>query len=135
MIGGAAAPLIGWVYGADSVPGADALRILIFGQTFIAFLLVLATIITAQGRPWLTFLLMAATLLLDAALNYFLVPAYNITGAATATTIAAGVGMLGAAVIVYRRFHALFRPLSVLKIGLAAAIIFFLVRWWSPAAG
>ncbi|MFH1038940.1 MAG: oligosaccharide flippase family protein [PVC group bacterium] len=133
LIGGAAAPLVGWVYGADSVEAGGALQILIFGQTLLALLMVLTTIITAQGRPWLAFLLVTATLLLDAVLNYFLIPVYGIRGAALATTIAAGVGMAGAGVVVCRRFHALFPPLPTVKIALAAALLFLLARWWSPS--
>ena len=74
LIGGGAGPLIGWIYGADSLAGGGALQVLIFGQTLLALLMVLTTIIMAQGRPWISFLIVIGTMLLDALLNYLLIP-------------------------------------------------------------
>ncbi len=133
LIGGMAGPLLGWVYGPDSAAGGPALEILIFGQTLLALLLVLATIITARGRPWTSFVLVTATLALSALFNRIWVPADGIRGAAIATTLAAGLGAAGGGLIVYRLFGALFPPFPTLKIAAAAALIFVLGRWWSPA--
>lgn len=133
LIGGTAGPLLGWVYGADSARGGAALEVLIFGQTILSFLLVLATIITARGKPWLSFLLVGATLLLAGIFNYLWVPDHGIRGAAIATSLAAGLGMAGAGLIVRRLFGALFPPVATLKIVSASALIFALARWWSPA--
>lgn len=133
LIGGGAGPLVGWVYGADSMAAGAPLHYLIFGQTLLALLLVLTTIITARGRPWLSFFLVTGTLGIDAALNYLLIPEYGISGAALATTIAAGLGMAGAAAAVYRHFHALFFPLSTIKIVIASALIYWLTRLINPS--
>jgi len=132
LIGGGAVPLIGWVYGADSLAGGSALQILIFGQTLLALLMVLATIIMAQGRPWVSFLIMIGTLLLDACFNYLLIPVYNINGAAVATTLAAGMGLVAAGLVVYRRFHMLLPPLAMLKIVIASALVFISVYLIQP---
>jgi len=127
-----AALIGGWVYGADSLAGGDALQFLIFGQTLLALLMVLATVIMAQGRPWVSFLIMIGTLLLDALLNYLLIPIYNINGAAIATTLAAGVGLVAAGVVVYRRFHALLPLLAMVKIIIASALVFISVHLIQP---
>ncbi len=132
LIGGGAQPLIGWIYGADSIAGGGALQVLIFGQTLLALLMVLATIIMAQGRPWISFLIMSGTLLLDGGLNYLLIPTYNINGAAIATTLAAGAGMICAGLVVYRRFHVLLPPLSTVKIVFASTIVFISVSLIQP---
>ena len=133
LIGGGAGPLIGWIYGADSLAGGGALQFLIFGQTLLALLMVLATIIMAQGRPWISFLVVIGTLLLDALLNYLLIPIYGINGAAIATTIAAGAGMVVAGLVVYRRFHVLLSPRSTVKIVLASTSVFICVSLIQPA--
>jgi len=132
LIGGGAVPLIGWVYGADSLAGGNALQFLIFGQTLLALLMVLATIIMAQGRPWVSFLIVIGTLLLDAFFNYLLIPVYNINGAAVATTLSAGVGLGAAGMVVYRRFHALLPPLAMVKIVIASALVFVCVHFIQP---
>jgi len=132
LIGGGARPLIGWVYGADSLAGGGALQFLIFGQTLLALLMVLATIIMAQGRPWVSFLIMIGTLLLDSLLNYLLIPIYSINGAAIATTLSAGAGMVCAGLVVYRRFNALLPLLSTIKIVFVSTIVFFCVSLIQP---
>jgi len=132
LIGGGARPLIGWVYGADSLAGGGALQFLIFGQTLLALLMVLATIIMAQGRPWISFLIVIGTLLLDALLNYLLIPIYSINGAAIATTLSAGAGMVCAGLVVYRRFNALLPLLSTIKIVFASTIVFIFVSLIQP---
>ncbi len=133
LIGANARSLLGWVYGPDSAAGSAALEVLIFGQTLLALLLVLATVITARGRPWVSFSLVTATLALAGILNNYLVPEAGIRGAAIATTVAAGLGMAGAGVIVYRLFGALFPPAATARIAAAAALVFALGRWWAPA--
>ncbi|MEA1927124.1 MAG: oligosaccharide flippase family protein [Candidatus Auribacterota bacterium] len=135
LIGGGAGPLIGWIYGADSVAGGGALQFLIFGQTLLALLMVLTTIIMAQGRPWVSFLIVVGTLLLDALLNYLLIPIYGINGiigAAIATTLASAAGMICAGLIVYHRFHVLFPPLSSIKIIIASALVLVCVHLIQP---
>jgi len=133
LIGATAGPLLGLVYGPDSAAGGAALEILIFGQTLLALLLVLATVITAGGRPWLSFSLVGAALALSALFNHLWVPAYGIRGAAIATTLAAGLGAAAAGMIVLKFFGALLPPAAAGKIVFASAVVFALGRWWSPA--
>lgn len=132
LIGAGAYSLIGWIYGADSLFGGSALQYLIFGQTMLAFLMVLTTIITAHGFPWISFLVVVGTMLLDAFLNYLLIPIHNITGAALATTFASGAGMICAGLIVYRHFHALIPGRSLVKIVVACTLIFCLISIIQP---
>ncbi len=132
LIGGTAGPLLGWIYGPDAEAGQAALEILIFGQTLLAFLLVLATIITARGKPWTSLALVLLALALSAVLNHILVPEYGIRGGAAATTLAAGLGAAAAGLIVYRLFKALLPAAAAAKIVFAAGVVFALGRWWSP---
>ena len=132
LISGGAHSLTGLVYGADSTGAAEALRYLIFGQTCLAFLMLLATILTAGGRPWLSFSLVTGTLILNSVLNYLMIPAGGIKGAALATTIASGAGMIAGAGLVYQNYRSLIKPAAVLKIGLAGGIVFIANSLISP---
>ncbi len=133
LIGGTAAPLLGWIYGRQAAAGGPALEFLIFGQTLLSFLLVLATIITARGRPWISFALVGTVLGFTALFNYLLIPAFGIRGAAAATTLASGLGAAGAGLIVFRLFKALLSPAAAGKIIAASTLIFVIARWWGPA--
>jgi stage V sporulation protein B len=133
LISALAPGLIRLVYGENFVGGAHALSLLIFGQIFLSFLIVLSTIITAGGYPWISFSLVAATAALSAVANYFLVPGHGIMGAAGATTLAGAIGMAAAALVVQARFGALLRPLSVLRIVLASALLYAAGRLLSPS--
>ena len=133
LISAQAPGLIRLVYGKSFLAGADSLSLLIFGQIFLSFLIVLSTIVTAGGFPWLSFSLVALTVALSAGANYLLVPRYGILGAAAATTIACGLGMTGAAIAVRKRFGALLRPLSAIRIVLASALLYAAARALSPS--
>ena len=132
LISAGSSPLIGLVYGLDSLAAAAALRYLIFGQTCLAVLMLLATVLTAGGRPWLSFLLVGATLIADVALNLLMIPAGGIRGAALATTIAAGAGMVAGGVLVFFRHRALIKTESLGKIVLGGLVIFSAARFFSP---
>ncbi len=132
LIGAVSGPLIGWIYGPDSVPGGEALRFLVFGQTFLVLLFILTTIITAGGRPWLSFSLVAAVLAADAVLNYLLIPLSGIRGAALATTLSCGLGLIAAGALVFRHFQALVPPVPALKIASASAVIYLAAFFLKP---
>jgi len=125
--------LIRLVYGKGFIAGADALSLLIFGQIFLSFLIVLSTVITAGGRPWVSFSLVAATVVLSASANYLLVPDHGIMGAAGATTIAGALGMAVAAMIAWKQFGAFLRPRSLLRIILASALLYAAGRLLAPS--
>ncbi len=125
--------LIRLVYGGGFVPGAGALSLLIFGQVFLSFLIVLSNVVTAGGCPWISLALVAFTTALSAGANYLLVPAAGIMGAAGATTVAGAIGMAAAAVFVRRRFGASVLPLSALRIVLGSALLYAAARLLSPA--
>ena len=131
LIGGSARELIAWIYPKIN-GGGGALEILIFGQTALALLFVLTTILTAAGRARLSFALMGAALILDAALNRLLIPGFGLPGAAAATTLASLAGMALAGAGVFKNFRALIPPLSALRIPAAAALLFIAARWWGP---
>ncbi|HPQ65304.1 MAG TPA: oligosaccharide flippase family protein [bacterium] len=92
LIGAAADGLAAWVYGTDSLPAGAPLRVLVFGQTALAFLFLLASALAADGAPWTAFILVGGTLAADTALCALLVPARGTLGAAAATALACAGG-------------------------------------------
>jgi len=124
LISALAPELTGWVYGADTIPAGAPLRVLVFGQAILAILYLLSVILTASGKPWVACSLVGGTLVIDAALNYLLVPRFGIQGAAWATSISAFLGVVAASCAVKIRFHRLLNPRHVLNIVLAGEIIF-----------
>jgi len=111
------------VYRPEYGPAAGALQILVLGLTFLAFGLVLTTVLTAAGRPWTALALVTFTLLVSAALNYVLVPKFDIRGAAAATTIAAFLGTIAAGIMVTRHFGRILKPGSAMKIFFAGIAV------------
>lgn len=109
------------LYSSEYLPGGNILTVLIWGNTLLAFLLLLATVIIADHRPKLAFGITGAIVILDAVLNLILVPGRGAMGGAISTTLAAGVGVLMTLAAVYIRFRVLIRLKSLVRIGLAAA--------------
>ena len=130
MISAAAPALMNWVYGADSAGAGAPLRILVFGQAFLALLYLAVVALAGAGHPWRATGLIAATLVLDGFLNLFLIPRYGIIGAAAATTAAGLAGLAAGLVALRGRFQAGLNLLGAGRVvGVSALIyggIFFL---------
>ena len=126
--------VVSLLFPSQYAPGSDVLGILIWGMTFLALLVVMTTVINADGRPGLSFLITSAVVVLDMVLNAWLVPRFGIRGAAAATTAAVGAGAACAFLEVKRRFRFSPKWKSVLRIALAALVpaVFGL---WVPATG
>lgn len=106
------------------VEGAAPLSLLVFGMVFFAVFMVGATIVSSSGRPVISAAIAAATLLLDYALNSWLIPPYGMRGAAAATTCAAFIGLCGVgACLRFQLGYGL--PLaSLARIGAASALVY-----------
>jgi stage V sporulation protein B len=80
--------IVSFVYTSQNAPAGDIVQILIWSITLLTLLSILTTIINADGKPTVSFILTGSCVLLDIVLNLILVPRYGVTGAAAATTIA-----------------------------------------------
>jgi O-antigen/teichoic acid export membrane protein len=67
-------------------------------------------------------------------LNLFLIPRFGLSGAAAATTLSSLAGMIGAALVVQKKFGALLSGPSFVKILLSSAVFIIIPRLW-PASG
>jgi len=131
---GLSGPIIQLVYSSRYLPAAAPLSILIFGVTFLTLFSVLAAVINGSGMPKTSMALACAILPLDFLLNLLLIPRFGLSGAAAATTLTSLAGVIGAALVVRKKFGALMSGASFLKILLSSAVFIVIPRLW-PASG
>ena len=102
---------------------APALSLLVFGIVFFSILYINATIISGSGKPAHSFLLAFGTWVIDAILNYNLIPRYGMMGAAFSTTTAMLCGLAGSALYVRLKFGTYLPLVSALRICAAGAAV------------
>jgi stage V sporulation protein B len=108
----------------DYRAGAGALAVVAFGMLFFGLIYVITTIISASGRPKVSLAVGAVTLGLSAALNYLLIPAYGLVGAATGTTVSMAAGAIAGGGYLVARFGALVPLASVARIAICAGVVY-----------
>ncbi|MFH1888976.1 MAG: flippase [Candidatus Omnitrophota bacterium] len=120
--------IITLLYSEVYAPGALPLSIVIFGEVFLAMILVSTTIISGGGLPRDSIKIAGFILIIDSILNYLLIPRLNMVGAALATTIAMGIGLLVTAAYLLKRHKAFLPAVSLLKITSACIIMYILSK-------
>jgi len=120
------AAIFGILYPKTYIAGAVALPILAAGIVALALLSVAGSIVTATGRPHISILLVAITLVVGSALAFVMVPAAQagspmLIAAATATALGMVAGLSAALVYLWKQFKALPPLLSVVRV-IAAAL-------------
>lgn len=126
--------LISLVYTDTYLVASLPLSILIFGLTFLCLFILLTTVITASGRPKVSLMIASVLLIVSVVSNTILVPVYGLSGASIATTITGITGILIAGVYVYRRFHILTSPYSLVRIVSASLVVYLIARIF-PVSG
>jgi len=96
MLSAGAREIIEWTYANRYSEAAGPLAWLSWGMCFYALFVILTNIIAALGKPWAAFALALGLVPLSAVLNVYLIPKFNLTGAAIATTGTLLVGTVGA---------------------------------------
>jgi O-antigen/teichoic acid export membrane protein len=109
---------------ADYQAGSGALSIVAYGMLFFGLLYVLTTIISASGKPKVSLMIGALTLMVSATLNYLLIPVYGLTGAGAATTMAMLTGVIAGSAYLLAKFQVLMPAISFLRICGCAAFIY-----------
>jgi len=117
------------LFPANYAPGAPILAILIWGMTLLAFLSLFTIILNADHRPKLSFIITGIAVILSVVFNVFLVIRVGVLGPAIGTTLAIGIGCFISIVAVYRRFHVIVSLKSILRIGIAASLVWFTSRF------
>jgi stage V sporulation protein B len=88
--------IVKWTYDTNYTAAAGPLAWLSWGMCFYALFVILTNIIAALGKPWVAFALTLGLVPLSAVLNAYLIPEFNLTGAAMATTGILLMGTVGA---------------------------------------
>jgi stage V sporulation protein B len=119
------------IYRESYQAGAGALRILAFGMLSFGLFYILTTVISASGRPSTSLLLGTITLLTTTLLNFLLIPALGLKGAAIATTVSMSVGAGLGCIYLWSKFRTLLPLLTAVRIaacvGLTYAVSLFLL--------
>ncbi|HVG21389.1 MAG TPA: polysaccharide biosynthesis C-terminal domain-containing protein, partial [Blastocatellia bacterium] len=121
-------------YPDDYQVGGEALAVVAYGMLFFGMLYVITTIISAGGRPNISLATGAATLAISVALNAVLIPAYGLTGAATATTASMFSGVVIGGGYLVAKYGALMPRLSLLRIAGCAGLIYVASLLITPAS-
>jgi stage V sporulation protein B len=116
--------LVSLFYSSAYLAASLSLSILVFGLGFFTILSIMTTIITASGRPRVSMLIVFALVPISIVFNLFLIPIYQLEGAALATTVTSLLGMCLAAGYVFKRFKTLVDAKSFVKICVASIIIY-----------
>lgn len=129
-----ASEIIDFVYGQRYLPGSEPLQILAIGFAVFALYSILTTIISASGRPRVSFSIGVLVLGTALTLNLLFVPMLSMRGAALATLLSACFGLLLTGLFVAIKFKAFLSPKSIARVLLASAVIFFVAETF-PATG
>ncbi len=119
-----ASDILALIYPPQYVLAAGSLSILIFGLTFLSLFVVLATIVTAGGKPMISMTMVVFLIPVNMLLNIGLIPTYRLVGAASATTATGILGLTIISVYVYKKFNALLDPKSLMNILLASSMMY-----------
>jgi O-antigen/teichoic acid export membrane protein len=123
------------LYGGTYDSATPILRLLIVGIAMYTLLVVLCTIMSADGYPHRAFHISLGAAVIDLPLCLIFVPKWGATGAATATLIASTLGVMAAGTHVLKRFGPIFSWRSLLRIAIAGAAIFGLALRWRGMGG
>ncbi|MDH4135888.1 MAG: oligosaccharide flippase family protein [Anaerolineae bacterium] len=127
---GAASEIVGLIYGRPFLPTGPLVALLIFSALALTMISVTTTILTAAGRPGLTFALTGPLVPLALGAHLLLVPRFGPPGAAAATTALAWLGAGTTTLAVYRQCAITPAPATILRTTLTALIAYFLSSAW-----
>lgn len=124
IISGSSEALVALLYSERFASASFPLAILVFGVAAFTLFSILTTVINAAGMPRVSMMIAVVLIPLAAVLNWLLIPAYRLEGAAIATTITGFIGLAIASMYVLRVFGVLMERVSFLKMLLASLGVF-----------
>ncbi|MCG3121264.1 MAG: hypothetical protein ALAOOOJD_04301 [bacterium] len=125
-----ASEIVALLYTATYAAATPILRWLILSIAMYTLLVILSTIMSADGYPHRAFQFNLFAAIIDIPLCLALIPQWGAEGAALATLIAATVGTLAAGFFVLRRFNSILPWASLLRIAIAGFVALMLSLWW-----
>lgn len=116
--------LVSLFYKSTYLPASQPFSILIFGVAMLTIFYLNSTIINAAGRPKIPMALVIVLSVVCFLLNLALIPVLGAIGAAFATTITALLGVIATSTWIYKKFGAIIRMRSFLKIVLCSLLVY-----------
>jgi O-antigen/teichoic acid export membrane protein len=135
LVAGSAPAIVDLVYGGPFLPAAPVVALLVFAGLATALITVTAAVLTAAGRPGLTFALTGPLVPLALGAHLWLVPRFGSLGAAAGTTALAWLGAGAMALAVYRRCGSSLSPATIVRIALATLLAYALSSVWHTWGG
>jgi stage V sporulation protein B len=126
LISFTSAQIIHLLFSDAYLPGTSSLAILIYGSGFFTIFTILANILNGADKPGKSVATSFIGVVVIAVSCVMLIPKYGLIGAAVSTLIGSFVSMAITSLLVYRMFHTLINPVSLIKISLASLLIGFI---------
>jgi O-antigen/teichoic acid export membrane protein len=141
IIAGTRYELVHLLYSAEYAPASQALGILAFGIASLTIFTMLANVLNGSGRPVPPMVVGALGLVVTIIMCSLLIPGHGMIGAAWATAVGSTLALVAVWALVFRQFSVRIRFLTVCRLGLAAAVAYWLAvmvaqsLWLLPLAG
>lgn len=130
LVSSNASEIVALLYSATYKAATPILRWLILGIAMYTLLVILSTIMSADGYPHRAFQFNLLAAIIDIPLCLALIPKWGAEGAALATLIAATAGTWAAGFFVLRRFNSILPGASLLRMAIAGLATLLLSFWW-----
>jgi O-antigen/teichoic acid export membrane protein len=142
IISASSSSLIRLFYSGKYEPAAYPLAVLVIGLGAFTIFNILTTVINAAGRPRVPMIMTAVLVPMAVGLNWFLISAYQLNGAAIATTITGLAGMVMASAYIIKMFGPFMEIVSFIRMLLASILTYviaievqvtgpFLILWYA----
>jgi stage V sporulation protein B len=116
-------------YGAQYTDATIALQILAIGLGFLTIFYILAFVLNGAGKNKLPMWTALGGMILNASLNYYLIPRFGIMGAGIATTVTSFLVMITAIVATEKHIASFLNFIPLLKYFLTTAVIGIIARY------
>lgn len=123
-----------FIYSEDFVKAGSILTILVWGIILLSLLYLLTNVINADHRPRTSLIIVFISVLFDFFLNVVLIPQWGVIGAAVSTTVASGLGVIIAFMVVLKKFKLKWKLSFFIHFTLGLIVIIittYLFKVWS----
>jgi O-antigen/teichoic acid export membrane protein len=130
LVAGAAPEIVRLIFGQRFLSAAAPLALLIFGAVALMMISVVSAILIGSGKPGWAVVLAALLIPLTLTGCLYLIPAFDLRGAALATTLSAAVGAIASMLVLKRLWGLLPSASTLLRSFLLSTIAYTLTAWW-----
>lgn len=123
VVSATSSELLSLLFGSEYSKAGAALSILVFGWLFIQLFTIMVYIINGSGKTRIPMYIVLLLTPISIALNYYLIPIFDLVGAALALSFTIVIGLIIAAFYVYKIFEELVYVKSIVKIVLSSLLI------------